>query len=72
MFKKIFSLITVSVLSIVGTLVAVGGDSNTSVVIHGHVNEEIYEVQVDNNQLESFLSESGSFECDNNMCHIEY
>ena len=71
MFKKIFSLIAVSLLSIAGTLVVVGGDSDTSVVIHGHVNEEAYEVQINDSQLDLFLSETGMFECDDNMCHIE-
>ena len=70
----IYICILVAVLSI-GMLVgsALGGSANGTVVpIHGHENEQLYEVIVPDGLVEMFTGEEGYFHCDTpDLCHIE-
>ncbi len=71
----IYICILVAVLSI-GTLMggSLGGgsESGTVVPIHGHMNEQLYEVVVPDDLAEMFTGEEGHFSCDTpSLCHIE-
>ena len=66
--------ILVAVLSIgmlVGSSLGSGSVNGTAVPIHGHVNEQLYEVIIPDGLVEMFTSEEGHFSCDTpDLCHI--
>ena len=70
----IYICILVAVLSIgmlVGSALGGGSASGTVVPIHGHVNEQLYEVIVPDGLAEMFTGEEGHFSCDTpSLCHI--
>ncbi len=71
----IYICILVAVLSIgmlVGSSLGGGSASGTVVPIHGHENEQLYEVIVPDGLVEMFTGEEGYFHCDTpDLCHIE-
>ena len=71
----IYICILVAVLSIgmlVGSSLGGGSASGTVVPIHGHANEQLYEVIVPDGLVEMFTGEEGHFHCDTpDLCHIE-
>ena len=71
----IYICILVAVLSIgmlIGSSLGGGSESGTVVPIHGHMNEQLYEVVVPNGLVEMFTGEEGHFSCDiSDLCHIE-
>ena len=71
----IYTGILVAVLSIgmfIGSSLVGGSESGTVVPIHGHMNEQLYEVVVPGDLAEMFTGEEGHFSCDtSNLCHIE-
>ena len=71
----IYICILVAVLSIgmlIGSSLGGGSESGTVVPIHGHMNEQLYEVVVPNGLVEMFTGEEGHFHCDTpDLCHIE-
>ena len=71
----IYICILVAVLSIgmlIGSSLDSGSASGTVIPIHGHMNEQLYEVVVPDSLVEMFTGEEGHFSCDTpDLCHIE-
>ena len=71
----IYICILVAVLSIgmlVGSSLGGGSASGTVVPIHGHMNEQLYEVVVPDGLVGMFIGEEGHFSCDTpDLCHIQ-
>ena len=46
-------------------------ENRTTILIHGHESEIMYEVLIIDARVNEFLVEVGEFSCSNMLCHIE-
>lgn len=70
--KKIFLVAIVVAIITLSIVILLRGDNTTTIMIHAHESETIYEISI-GDDLESLLSEEGFFTCTPNTtaCHID-